>query len=213
MGPTWFLSAPDELHIGLISLAIRDSMPRISYVNWGSHYIITRVIYTIFFCSTLCRCGTRYVDGTPTCEVTTVTIRYIRPPHNGHISQYLGYEWMTHPFRSMSIGHHIPEIRLFQTLILKGHKSAQYPINSLPFHFTPITPTISEIQFFEIWSWNIQGQGHEWGQWSRSHTIHSIQSMHLLSFHINRTNHSWDMSKIVFDTGNTSEFFNENLSK
>ena len=33
---------------------------------------------------------------------------------------------------------------------------------------------------FEIWPWNIQGQGHEWGQRSRSHIIPSIQSMHFL---------------------------------
>ena len=34
---------------------------------------------------------TRYVDSTPTSEVTPVTIRYIRPPHHGHTS----HEWMT----------------------------------------------------------------------------------------------------------------------
>ena len=39
---------------------------------------------------------TRYVDSTPMSEVTPVTIRYIRPPHHGHTSQYHGHEWMTH---------------------------------------------------------------------------------------------------------------------
>ena len=39
---------------------------------------------------------TRHVDGTPTSEVTPVTIRYIRPRHHGHTSQYHGHEWMTH---------------------------------------------------------------------------------------------------------------------
>ena len=34
--------------------------------------------------------------ATPTSEVTRFTIRYIRPPHYGHISQYHGHEWMTH---------------------------------------------------------------------------------------------------------------------
>ena len=29
---------------------------------------------------------TRYVDGTPTSEVTPATIRYIRPRHHGHTS-------------------------------------------------------------------------------------------------------------------------------
>ena len=40
--------------------------------------------------------STRYVNGTPTSEVTPVSIRYIRPPHHGHTSQYNGHEWMTH---------------------------------------------------------------------------------------------------------------------
>ena len=39
---------------------------------------------------------TSYVDGTPTSEVTPVTIRYICPPHYGHTSLYHGHEWMTH---------------------------------------------------------------------------------------------------------------------
>ena len=43
-----------------------------------------------------CLLSTRYVDGTPTSEVTLVTIRYIRPPHPGHTSQYHGHAWMTH---------------------------------------------------------------------------------------------------------------------
>ena len=38
---------------------------------------------------------TRYVDGTPTSEVTSVAIRNIRPPHHGHTSQYHAHEWMT----------------------------------------------------------------------------------------------------------------------
>ena len=38
---------------------------------------------------------TRYVDGTPTSEVTPVTIRWIRPPNHGHPSQYHGHEWTT----------------------------------------------------------------------------------------------------------------------
>ena len=34
--------------------------------------------------------------------------------------------------------------------------------------------------YFEMWPWNIRGQGHEWGQRSRSHIIPSIQLMLLL---------------------------------
>ena len=58
-----------------------------------------------------------------------VIIRYIRPLHHGHTSQYHGHEWMTHIlFRSMSIGCSIPDIKLFQTLTLKqgqGHGCGQ----------------------------------------------------------------------------------------
>ena len=56
---------------------------------------------------------------------------------------------------------------------------AQYHINSLPFHLTSIRPTILQ-SYFEIWPWNIQGQGHEGGQRSRSHIVPSIQPMHFL---------------------------------
>ena len=53
---------------------------------------------------------TRYVDCSPTSEVTPVTIRYIHLPHHGHTSQYHGHEWMTHiHFCSMSIGSPIPD--------------------------------------------------------------------------------------------------------
>ena len=69
----------------------------------------------------------------------------------------------SHPFRSMSISHPIPEIKLFQTLTLeistprsrlwvwsKGNviQLAQYHINSFRFHFTSIRPTIPEKQLF-----------------------------------------------------------------
>ena len=63
-------------------------------------------------------------------------------------------------FRSMPFSRPIPDIRLFQTDLetprsrswvwSKGKviQSAQYPINSLPIHFTSIRPTIPEIQLF-----------------------------------------------------------------
>ena len=67
----------------------------------------------------------------------------------------------SHPFRSLSIGCPIPEIKLFQTLTLKLQgqchecspkgkvmQLAQYHINSLPFHLTSIRPTILEKELF-----------------------------------------------------------------
>ena len=74
-------------------------------------------------CETLQRhTRTRYVDSTPTSEVTPVTIWYI----HGQTSQYHDHEWMTHIlYCSMSIGHPKPEKKLFQTLTLKFQLQGQ----------------------------------------------------------------------------------------
>ena len=89
--------------------------------------------------------------------------------------------------------------------------STQCHINSLPFHFT------SDQQFLrysniEIWPWNIQGQGHEWGQRSRSHIIPSIEPMHFLFL-----SHQSDQPFLRYGQKkpwkNTSAIFKENLPK
>ena len=53
--------------------------------------------------------------------------------------------------------------------------------------------------YFEILPWNIQGQGHI--SYPASNRCISF------SFHINRTNHSWDMTKIVFDLEKSHPIF------
>ena len=105
------------------------------------------------------RLKTRYVDGTPTSEVTSVTIRYIRPYYHGHISQYHGHEWTTHiifvpcqsatPFLTQSYFRLWPW-RSWVWSKSKVIQSAQYHINSLTFHFTSIRSTIPKIELF----WN-----------------------------------------------------------
>ena len=93
----------------------------------------------------------------------------VHPPTPPWSHKSISWSWMddSHPFRSLSISHPIPDIKLFQTLTLElqgqGHgdswvwskgkviQSAQYHINSLPFHFTSIRPTIPEIELF----WNL----------------------------------------------------------
>ena len=91
--------------------------------------------------------------------------------------------------------------------------SAQYHINWPRFHFTSIRPTIPE-SYFEIWPWNIQGQGQEWGQRSRSHIVPSIQPMHILFI-----SHQSDQPFLrygqnsVWPWKNTSEILKENLLK
>ena len=82
-------------------------------------------------------------------------------------------------------------------------QSAQYHINSFRFHFTSTRPTIPE-SYFEIWPWNIQGQGHEQGQRSRSHVVPSVQPMRFLF-----VSHQSDQpfQKCFWPWKNTSEFF------
>ena len=79
-------------------------------------------------------------------------------------------------------------------------QSAQYHINSLPFHLTSIRPTIPEIELFFKFDLEtskvkviseVKGQGHILYPVSNQCTS--------FSFHINRTNNSWDMAQIVFD--------------
>ena len=106
---------------------------------------------------------TRYVDGTPTSEVTPVIIRHIRLPHHGQTSQYHGHEWMTHilfvpcqwavPFLRQSYFRLWPwnfksKVKVMGVVKGQGHTTAQYHINSLRFHFTLIRPTIPEIGLF-----------------------------------------------------------------
>ena len=68
--------------------------------------------------------------------------------------------------------------------------------------------------YFKIWPWNIQGQGHEWGQSSRSYIITNMQPMHFLF-----VSHQSDQPLLrygqnsVWPWKNTSKIFNENLPK
>ena len=86
---------------------------------------------------------------------------------------------------------------------------AQYHINSLPFHFTSIRPTIQEIELFcrnltlnhprsKVMS-EVKGQGHILYPVSNQCTS--------FLFRINRTNHSWGMAKMVFDLEKTHRKF------
>ena len=124
----------------------------------------------------------------------------------------------SHYFRPTSIGHPIPEIRLFQTLTLKlqgqgrecgqrqGHKSAQYPINSLLFHInhtnnswdTSISQFLLETSKVKVMS-EVKGQVHILYPVSNRCTS--------FSFHIIGTDHSWDTTKLVFDIEKTHPKF------
>ena len=121
-------------------------------------------------------------------EVAPGTIWYITPTHHGH-TKAISWPWMdnSHPFSSMSIGHPIPQIRVFQTVTLKfqecGQKARSYSWPSrLLIRFLFISHQSDQqfliFKYFEIWPCKNQGQGHEWGQRSRSHSIPSIEPKH-----------------------------------
>ena len=163
----------------------------------------------------------------PTFEVTLFTIRYIRPPHHGHTSQYHSHEWMTHilfvPCQSAAPFLRYSNFRLWPWNskvkvmgVVKGKCRTVGPISYqlTSFHFTSIRPTIPEIQLF--WNltlkhprsrWNIQGQG-------QCHILYPVSNRCTsFSFHINRTNHSWDRVKIVFDLEKTHPNFLKKFAK
>ena len=112
----------------------------------------------------------------------------------------------------MSIGHPIPEIRLFQNLTLKiqgqghgwgGHWKSQHGSNIISSHILLI-PCQSAIpflryDFFKIWLWiskvKIMGEGK-----NESHNMGpTIYRLTSLSFHVNRPSHSWDKTFSKFD--------------
>ena len=121
----------------------------------------------------------------------------------------------SHPFNSMSIGHPIPEIWLFQNLTLKiqsqghrwgGHWKSQSGCSILSAHI-PFVPCQSAIpfmryDFFKIWPWKskvkvigeVDIKSHSMGP-----TFYRFTS---LSFHVNRPFHSWDMTFSKFDLEN-----------
>ena len=113
----------------------------------------------------------------------------------------------SHPFRSMSIGHPVPELWLFQNLTLKfkgqghgwGHSSkSQCGSNILSTHI-PFVPCQSALPFLrysilKIWPWKsrVKVMGEVTIQ---SHNV-GLTSYRLTSllFHVNRPSHSWVMT-------------------
>ena len=131
-----------------------------------------------------------------------------------------------HPFRSLSTGRPIPEIKLFRTLTLKLPRSrswvwskgkviqsAQYHINSLPFHFTSIRPTIPEIELFR----NFTLKHPRSRSWVRS----KVKVTYCTQYPTNAlfVSHQSDQpfliygQKSVWPWNNTSGNFKENLRK
>ena len=121
----------------------------------------------------------------------------------------------SHPLRSMSIGHPIHKIRLFQNFTSKiqgqGHGwgeswKSQHGSNILSTHI-PLIPCQSAIpflryDFFKIWPWKskvkvmveVKVECHKVGV-----TSYRLTS---LSFHVKQHFHSWDTAFSKFDLEN-----------
>ena len=121
----------------------------------------------------------------------------------------------SHPFRSMSIGHPVPELWLFKIwswkfrvkvmgeVIVQSHKVGltSYQLTSLFFYVN--RPCHSWVMtFFNIWPWNskvkvmgeVTVQSHKVG-------LKSYQLTSLL-FRVNRPSHSWNTAFSKFDLEN-----------
>ena len=128
----------------------------------------------------------------------------------------------SHPFRSMSIGHPIPELWLFQNLTLKskgqghgwGHSSKSQCGSNILSTQIPFVPCQSSIpflsyDFLKIWPWisrvkvmgEVTVQSHNVGLTSYRFTS--------LSFHVNRPSHSWDTAFSKFDLENPGSRSND----
>ena len=108
------------------------------------------------------------------------------------VTTWVQHSVNSHPFRSMSIGHPISELRLFQNLTLKiegqGHGwgqswKSQHGSNIQSTHI-PFVPCGSGIpflsyDFFENLTLKIKGQGHGWGHSSKSQCGSNILSIHI----------------------------------
>ena len=155
---------------------------------------------------------TSYVDGTPTSEVTTVTIRYICPPHYGHTSLYHGHEWMTHilfvpcqsaiPFLRYSYFRLWPWIFNSRVNVLGVVKGQGHTIGPVSYQFTSFSFHINQtnnswdraISKFYLATSKVKVMSEVKGQ---GHILYPVSNRCTsFSFHINQTKHSWDMAKI-----------------
>ena len=75
-------------------------------------------------------------------------------------------------------------------------------MDSHPYRSKSIGHTIPVIWLFQDWTLKIHGQGHRWGQISRSHGESNILSTHILFVQVNRPSHSWHTAILKFHLEN-----------
>ena len=58
---------------------------------------------------------------------------------------------------------------------MSGHIWIEHPSDPYPFHSMPTGTHIPQIQLFQNLTLEIQDQGHDWGQRSRSYNVSHIE--------------------------------------
>ena len=150
---------------------------------------------------------TRYVEGTPTSEVTPVMVM------NGWLTSFSFH--VNRPSHSWDKAISDSDLEIFNSKVKamgvvkgQGHTigPVSYQLTSFSFHINQtnnswdraISKFDLEISKVKVMS-DVKGEGHilyPISNWCTS-----------FSFHINQTNHSWDMAKIVFDLEKTHPKF------
>ena len=100
------------------------------------------------------------------------------------------------------------------TMVTHRWQSWSWMIDSHPFRSMSISLLIPQIRLFQTLTLKLQGQGHEWGQRSRSHSSPSIQPMHL--FFVSYQSDQPFLRYVqysVWPWKDTSEIFKANLPK
>ena len=132
-------------------------------------------------------------------SVTAISIFYLENPRSRswvsskfEVTMWVWHSIDSHLFCSMSIGHPVPEIRLFSKFDLENPRSRSWlksklkvtkwvwhAIDSHPFRSMSMGLPIPEIQHFQNLTLKIQCQGHGWsGHWKSQH------GSNILSTHI-----------------------------
>ena len=131
------------------------------------------------------------------------------------VTTWVQHSINSHLFRPMSVGHPIPEIQHFQNLTLKiqgqghgwgGHRKSQHGSNILsthiPFILCQSAIPFLRYDFFKMRPWKskvkVVGERNV-----ESHKV-GVTSYRFtpLSFHVNRSFHSWDTAFSKFDLEN-----------
>ena len=118
----------------------------------------------------------------------------------------------SHPFSSISIGHPISEIRLFQNLTLKiqcqghgwGERWKSQHGSNIPSTYIPFIPCqwampFLRYDFFKIWPWKSKVTVTVEVK-VESHKVDvAFYRFTSFSFHVNRPSHSWDTTFSKFE--------------